>query len=334
MFPGMINLYTDFSDYGGAQNVAINLHLNLYPQKNNFLMGFTKYREINKKYPPINNKSYLHFSIKNIIKFKKHIFISHHRKITTYLVLLNKLFLLNLKIIHVAHNEFNTLKYISIYPEHIIAVSNRVKNNLVEYFKIDSNNITVIRNGIKDRLNNGTLKIFDPNNIKILYPARINNVKQQVKIVEFLKNRLSKKITIDFVGDGEDKDKLNQLCKESTQFNFKGFVNIDEIIDEYDFVMLFSKNEGLPLSLIEACMFQKPILANDVGGNLEILNEGHNGFMLSNFESLPNTLSQLHFLSNEKYQVLAHNSRQIFETKFLSEKMYTEYRNIIEKMIL
>jgi glycosyltransferase involved in cell wall biosynthesis len=155
-----------------------------------------------------------------------------------------------------------------------------------------------------------------------------------VKIVEFLKNRLSKKITIDFVGDGEDKDKLNQLCKESTQFNFKGFVNIDEIIDDYDFVMLFSKNEGLPLSLIEACMFQKPILANDVGGNLEILNEGHNGFMLSNFESLPNTLSQLHFLSNEKYQVLAHNSRQIFETKFLSEKMYTEYRNIIEKMIL
>ena len=81
MFPGIINLYTDFSDYGGAQNVAINLHLNLYPQKNNFLMGFTKYREINKKYPPINNKSYLHFSIKNIIKFKKHIFISHHRKL-------------------------------------------------------------------------------------------------------------------------------------------------------------------------------------------------------------------------------------------------------------
>lgn len=127
MFPGIINLYTNFSDYGGAQNVAIALHLNLYPLKDNYLMGFTKYDRINKKYPQINNKIYLKLNIINILKFKKHIFISHHRKITTFLVLLNKIFFLNLKIIHIAHNEFNTLKHISLLSNIIIAVSNEVK---------------------------------------------------------------------------------------------------------------------------------------------------------------------------------------------------------------
>jgi glycosyltransferase involved in cell wall biosynthesis len=297
-------------------------------------MGFTKYDRINKKYPQINKKSYLKFSIKNILKFKKHIFISHHRKITTYLVLLNKIFFLNLKIVHVAHNEFFTLNQISLFPNFIIAVSNKVKTNLIEYFHITEQRISVIHNGLEDKLKSKTLKKYNQQDIRILYPARINNVKQQVILVEYLNNKLNRNITIDFAGEGDEKDKLSEICKNTNQFNYIGFVKIEEVINQYDFIMLYSKNEGLPLSLIEACMFQKPILANDVGGNLEILKDGFNGFKLSNFESLQNKLNQLQFLTNKEYRILASNARQVFEKKFSSKKMYSQYRNIIEEMIL
>jgi glycosyltransferase involved in cell wall biosynthesis len=250
------------------------------------------------------------------------------------LVLLNKIFFLNLKIVHVAHNEFFTLNQISLFPNFIIAVSNKVKTNLIEYFHITEQRISVIHNGLEDKLKSKTLKKYNQQDIRILYPARINNVKQQVILVEYLNNKLNRNITIDFAGEGDEKDKLSEICKNTNQFNYIGFVKIEEVINQYDFIMLYSKNEGLPLSLIEACMFQKPILANDVGGNLEILKDGFNGFKLSNFESLQNKLNQLQFLTNKEYRILASNARQVFEKKFSSKKMYSQYRNIIEEMIL
>jgi len=326
---GVINLYTKFSHYGGAQKMAIVLHQNLLFDCENFLMGFTNYDRIDQKYPRIDQKHYLSLTLKNIMKYRNYIFISHHRKITTFLILLNKVFSLNLKVIHVSHNEFFSLKKLSFFPKKVVAVSNKVKLNLVEQFKIEDNRINVVYNGVEDRLKKTAINQYDQSNIRILYPARINSVKQQVRIVEHLRCTLNDNISIDFAGDGIDSDKLYQLCKGTNRFRFIGFVNIPEIINDYDFIMLFTKNEGLPLSLIEACMFQKPILANNVGGNLEILEKGNNGFELSCFDRLGDELNKLQFLSNNEYTSLALNARATFEKKFTLDKMYSQYKEII-----
>lgn len=52
-----------------------------------------------------------------------------------------------------AHNTFNDFRWFCWFPENIIAVSNGVKENLVNYFRLPENRITVIFNGIKDTNN-------------------------------------------------------------------------------------------------------------------------------------------------------------------------------------
>lgn len=329
---GVINLYKNLDNFGGAGFIAYDLHKNLFPEKSNYLMGFTNFEEIDEKYFGLTANEYLKFTIKNILRFKKYIFISHHRQITTYLKLFNSIFLLNLKIIHVAHNEFYTLKHLTLFPENIFCVSHRVKENLINYFKLKGSRIKVIHNGLADEFNIASEKVYDNSNIRILYPARINSVKQQLAIVKKLSGRLNENISIDFAGTGEDFTTLDSICKNSHQFNCLGFINISEYIYEYEYVMLFTKNEGLPLSLIEACMFQKPVIANDVGGNLEILQDGVNGFILSNFENLSKELNELKKIKESHYRELSANARKIYLKKFTKAQMFDDYRSQLSKL--
>jgi len=322
----IFHLYTSFSNDGGAQRVAWDLYKNLMPNEINYLCGETEPHLCIKKFQTCQ---YVKFSIKTVIENKDAIFISHHRKLTTYLMLLNKTFYRGLKIIHVSHNEFNSGKILTFFPDTIIAVSYKVRENLVDYFNLNCQNINVIKNGLQDRFKSKAIRRFNPHEIKILYPARINSTKQQILIVENVNKKLNPNISIDFAGDGEDKLKLENICRGNSQFRYLGYVNIDEIIDQYDFVMLFTKKEGLPLSLIEACMFQKPILANDVGGNIEVLNNGYNGFLLSDFSALSSELNKLVELTSQRYSVLATNARNKYLTSFLNDEMYSKYRKII-----
>lgn len=325
---GLINIYTKFDRFGGAQNICFMLHKKLMGD-NKLLMGQTSFKFIHKKYPYINQDEYLKFSVKNIIRYKDFIFISHHRKITTYLMLISNIFLLDLKVIHVAHNEFYSHKNLNLFPVNIIAVSNKVKKNLADYFRINNRGVKVIYNGIEDKFIERSSNSYNNQKIRILYPARINKVKQQVQIVKSLRDELSSRITIDFAGTGDDFNKLSQLCEGTSQFNCLGFTNINETISKYDYVMLFSKNEGLPLSLIESCMYGKPILANNVGGNLEILTDSYNGFKLTSFETLAKELNNLLEVSNEEYSQLSKNARKIFTEKFTLCRMCDQYMEVI-----
>lgn len=330
MKSAVINLYTKFTNFGGAQKIAMVLYQDLLSDRQSFLMGLTKYYDINEKYPKVLETFYLSFSMRNILKHRDSVFVSHHRQITTLLVIIKKLFFLDLRIIHVSHNEFYTLKFLTLFPEKIIAVSNKVKLNLQSYFNVENHRIHIIYNGVADRLRRGEVNTYDSGRIRILYPARVNSVKQQVAIVEKIKGVLCNSVSIDFAGEGEDSKELNKACDGTTQFNYIGFVSIDQVIHNYDFVMLFTRNEGLPLSLIEACMFKKPIIANDVGGNLEILKNGYNGFVLSSFESLAAELNELQKVSKAEYSELAINARKTYMDHFTIDKMILNYRGIID----
>lgn len=332
MKTGLINIYPHFSNFGGAQMVSISLHNKLKFGGRNFLMGFTQYDNINAKFPILDREQYLTISISNVIKHKNFVFISHHRKITTYLFLISRLLFLKLKIIHVAHNEFHSLKIVSLFPKTNIAVSNKVRDNLSSYFGIDCKSIKVIYNGIEDKPFNQEKESYNPNRIRILYPARINHIKQQLEIVKSLKDNLHKDISIHFAGIGEDQEELSKLCENLIQFNYLGFRDINNIIQEYDFVMLFSKNEGLPLSLIESCMYQKPILTNDVGGNLEILENNVNGFKLTEFDNLSEELNNLKEISPKEYGIISENVRKTFLSKFTEEKMISRYHEVLNKI--
>lgn len=331
----IIHFYPNFDNIGGAQSMVLSIFKGMKAQSKDVkICGFTAYEKLHLRYQSeIIEEDYFQLNFFKFAFFKDKVLISHHRKITTYFMLLSKVVLKNYQLIHIAHNEFYDLKRVSLFPKSIIAVSNRVKKNLIEEFNIKSNNIKVIYNGIEDgstKLTNNKKEITLP--IKLLYPARINKVKKQLELVNQIKQANIKDICITFCGDGEQLKKLKELTKEDSRFVVKGLVNdMKAEFKNTHFTMLFTEKEGLPVSLIESCMYSIPIICNDVGGNLEIVEDKKNGVIANTYSELLSLFNDLKNLDQKKYQDYCINSKVKFYDNFTQVKMVSQYIEYINE---
>lgn len=323
------SLYQSFTDIGGAEKVAVSLHRAFKTHGFTCKLMATNSFDTNHSYYQIGKEEYLQASFRNFFRLRDSVVISHHRKVTTQLEAINRLFRLNIRIIHIAHNEFHDLKYLTLFPKEIIAVSDRVRQNLISYFNVNPDNITVIYNGLADVYEVSKQKVYSDDMIRILYPARITKVKRQVELVDNTKDLISENLSISFAGKGELADILKEKVTGSTQYQFLGFANLEETMYDYDYVLLFSEREGLPLSLIEASLFHKPIVCNDVGGNTEIVRDGYNGFVVNDYHDLSDLLNKLPRRNTEEYARLAKNSRSLYEKEFSEKVMIEKYVNLI-----
>jgi glycosyltransferase involved in cell wall biosynthesis len=126
---------------------------------------------------------------------------------------------------------------------------------------------------------------------------------------------------------------LVEKCRDSQNFKALGFIeDINSLANEIDYFMLCSEREGLPICLIEATMQGKPILANDVGGNLEICMPGKNGIFLDSPGNLASILNGLLSISDDEYIRMCQNSRAHYEATFKYDQMIAGYLSILNQM--
>lgn len=326
----IVTVYPRFVNKGGAQDMAISIARGLYPHNKPIIMYENP--EINDIYTN-QDIEFVRLSISNISKYHKRgaIFLCHHRKTTTFLSILSFLFFRkNLKIVHVSHNTFDTLKYLTLLPDNIIAVSKTVKENLINYFKVPERNVTVIYNGIEDSYNPLTRSMADKDEIKILFLGRITPVKQQLMFVEKTEGKIDKRIKIFFAGVGADYEELKLKIANSDQYISLGMIDIKKELYKYDYVCLFSEKEGLPLSLIEGCMYAKPLLTNNIPSSLEINHPGFNGLVGKTWDDIVGMINSITEINVEEYQRLSNNSRTLFKTEFDYKVMIDKYRKYLD----
>lgn len=109
------------------------------------------------------------------------------------------------------------------------------------------------------------------------------------------------------VGTGELMSVLqNKVKKEKIpRVYFLGYRrDVPQILQESDIVTLTSKREGLPKSIMEAMAAGKPVVATDVRGNRDLVEQGTTGFLvkLGDVEGLATALEEL--VSN-RYEIVA-----------------------------
>ncbi len=109
--------------------------------------------------------------------------------------------------------------------------------------------------------------------------------------ISFVKNNTKKKFQVFLVGDGEEKTDLMRLCDElnlshnsipdpSADVVFTSWIeDVDRVFAGIDLVCLSSKNEGTPVSLIEAGCAGKPFISNDVGGIRDLIIDPRQGIV-------------------------------------------------------
>lgn len=326
----IVTVYPYLWDRGGAPDLALELARELNTEGRPIVLTNSP---LIHEYYKNSGIDYKRFSLKNIWRFclgNGVIVISHHRKQTSILVLLNSILFFNrLKIVHVAHSTFDNLKWACFFPEKVIAVSNAVKDNLIQYFGIRKKSVTVIFNGMKDHY----LEYLDnrkvDGEIKIVLLAALFPVKQQIEFVKNTKGKISSNIKIYFAGKGPDEKALIDEIENSNQYVVLGFIDVYKELYNYDYVCLFSKKEGLPLSLIDGCMFAKPLITNDIKSVLDINMNGYNGFVVSEWERLIECINNLPLPGTGEYHRLSFNSRKVYEDNFLFYVMIDNYKKYL-----
>jgi glycosyltransferase involved in cell wall biosynthesis len=89
-------------------------------------------------------------------------------------------------------------------------------------------------------------------------------------------------VSVSFIGKGDDEQGLKDLASllEVRNIDFKGQVeNIEQVWEQYHALLLPSRCEGLPLSMVEAMSAGRPVIISDAGGNAELVDEGVTGFI-------------------------------------------------------
>ncbi len=121
----------------------------------------------------------------------------------------------------------------------------------------------------------------------------IKNPKFFIDVVDYvLKSPVGSRVKFIIAGDGYEKPRM-QRCLAEKKIGFTGSLheeapvvftswvqNIQNILEGLDVVVLTSYNEGTPMSLIEAQLCGKPVVAVDVGGVKDTMVSGETGFLI------------------------------------------------------
>ena len=140
------------------------------------------------------------------------------------------------------------------------------------------------------------------------------------------------------VGEGPLREKLEELGKRlkvKDNIIFTGFrSDIKEILASIDVLVMPSLLEGLPMVLLEGMAMAKPIVATNIDGISEVLENGKTGLLVPPKDT--DTLAEaiIEILNNKtKASHLGQNARKIVEEKFSVEKMVEQIEWVYEGLL-
>jgi glycosyltransferase involved in cell wall biosynthesis len=358
-----ILLITARADFGGGPKHVDDLINNLSQEYELYLASpegvpFYNKWSSNARIKGIFKIPFRAFSVKSffgLIRFAKRnkidIIHSHGRGAGIYARLL-KIFLHNARAVHTVHGFFfqdyppvkkltatQVEKILAPFTERVIAVSNGEKSNMTAFNIWKPDRIEVIYNGVESHQPEESpaalrTKLQLPLDkfivISVIRFNSLKNIGMTLDIAERLKSR--KDILFIIVGDGEEFSAMQELrnSKDLQNVELPGFKeNVLEYMKASDVYISTSIREGMPISLIEACMLGVPIIASDVTGNNEIVADGVNGFLFNiNDSETPANLILKLSADKEEARRLSVNAVEIYRQKFTIKKMTQKVEEI------
>ncbi len=262
---------------------------------------------------------------------------------------------------HVFHSYFGTLKtqfykaiekYLAKRTTAIVAISQMQKKELTETFKICApEKVHVIPLGFdlarftenteekrktfrtKYKINDDELAIGIIGRL-----APIKNHQLFIDAIEFVSENTSKKIKAIIIGDGETRSVLEHYISSkkpeiSQLFCFTSWIKeVDVALAGLDLVCLTSKNEGTPVSLIEAQAAGKYSVTTNVGGIADILHKDCGVLSDPNkpqdyFKNLLNSVNNFDALAKQ-----AKNGQAITLEKFSYKRLATDMEDLYDSL--
>lgn len=225
-----------------------------------------------------------------------------------------------------------------------ISVNEFERKLAIQHRIISKRKIRTIYNGIKSLESANPLKRkdfgIDEDQIIIGSVSRfskqkniINLIKVAISIVQKVSN-----IIFIFIGHGENFTYVQQLIENAgVKKNIKlmGWKsNVSDWCSLFDIVVLYSKWEGLSLTILEAMSMKKPIIASNIKGNNELVFHGKNGYLveIDDHEDLTKKIISLS-KDSLKQKKFGEESYKLFFDQYTLEKFCNSYVTLYKELM-
>jgi glycosyltransferase involved in cell wall biosynthesis len=217
----------------------------------------------------------------------------------------------------------------------VIAVSQDMKRKLLKA-GIRESKISVVENFLTTKIIKAQSK--STSNIELLFVGRLSPEKGCNILIESIKILEKEKISLTSLGDGIEKVNLEKKVRDlqlESIVHFFGFKqNVNEYMASSDAIVMPSYREGQPLTLIEACCMGLPVVASNVGGIPDLINENENGYLCPPGDSnqLANALKQL-LVNIDTLKANSQAISTVYEKRFLNSNWAKNTLNVY-RMVL
>ena len=231
----------------------------------------------------------------------------------------------------------------------IVTVSNSLKDVLIRKGGIRPDKITVIHNGI-GLVNTQCDPIMEQ---KMRQELSIDNSDRIIGCVGTLRSVKGHKYLIQamplildkfphtclvLVGDGplrNDLERLAEKLKVRERIMFLGYrPDVSELMNIFDIFILPSLSEGLSNVLLEAMAASKPVIATNVGGNPEVVEDGRTGLLVppKDPKKIAEAVNELLDNKNKRLEMGKAGLERVKE-KFSISKTVREYKKVYLKVL-
>ena len=292
---------------GGTENVVLQLCEIFKPLVNNIVVcscGGENVKRLNNigirhyTIPDIEDKSpfVILKTAKQLCKIVREenitVIHTHHRMAAFYVAALR--LYKKCSFINTSHNTFYDKKRLTAFAySHagLVACGEMVKKNLVDFFGLPDEKVTVIRNAVAPFggyiVKDETIeKLRGEGCFVVGNIGRLSEQKGMEYFVQALPEVLKKhpETHLLIIGTGELENSLKEQARQlkvEKNLHFLGYRNdIQNLISQLDLVVLSSLWEGLPLTPIEAFSVGKTVVATAVDGTVEIVEDGKSGRLI------------------------------------------------------
>ncbi len=238
-------------------------------------------------------------------------------------------------------------KILAIKTDKIINISKSEYESALKYKIAPKKKMCIIENGIdftkfenNDKYREETRKKYhiENNEIVIGVVGRLTEQKDPMTMIKAfeLVYKENKNTRLMYVGSGELEKNVKQYAKEKNILDkiiITGWVNnVEQYIPAFDIAVLPSKWEGFGLVLIEYMACDKPIIATNVGGIKDIIENEVNGILIpkESPEKLKYAIEKI--LKREtKYSIIGERYKLIMK-KYDIRTVVNNHKTIIERM--
>lgn len=230
---------------------------------------------------------------------------------------------------------------ISFITSHLICVSDSDINLAMSYGVAKSSKLTKVPYGIPQYDEANSEKRINKINdsiIRIIMVARFNEQKDQCTLIRAIHKLNNPMIHVSFVGSGiflEKCQRLSIFLGIQNSIDFLGDRrDIPDLLSKSDIFILSTHYEGLPISIIEAMREGLPVIASNVNGICEEVEDGVTGYLVppkdvNSMSCAISTLASDHQLREN----MGLAGQQKFKQTFTLDRMISEIQNVYNKVL-